>query len=594
MNPPSITAIIQQPTQRVIKKSSKALRKNIGQISGILFTLAGSLAVTGHFVLGMTEALDYDNPDNSQQSINVKKGVIITSAILSYISSLCLHVENNIEFCVKLTNMGKEKNKKIERGYYYITLPFSIPFSLLTALASTGLSYAGVKKTIELCLSNTSSLSLGERQGIIISSLAIAAIDFPQTLANEGKDTYEGMAILVQQGIPIFLNQLKKSPVYIQKSFQLLAERTKELAYALVKGPDNLCNEILGLFTKPARSLYKNKIQILSFTSVYVIPLLLTLGGSIAYGAQFYYGIDCLEEFIRDINKNSPNEGLLHFAIRYFGNCQEVINTVSYLKYPVAITSFINCLLFYGQYTVENTIDFEKYVFEKLSKTYYEIRHAHAAIYGYYQQCIGHFSFNSYDTDEYAGIFSQKLSCPSWQTMLETTCDWGSWLVILLIRWIYVGSSAALTIAGMDKLTNINFLNGLIGFSDVCQAYIVEGMETKEKMEALYHSAKEKVLHCLPVKSEHRSEEDEENPDLMENTALPTIKSYHSLQDIEMIEVNSTSTENTTLSPLNFFNSEQKKINTILSDFGKYPFFHKNNISETTPLNSINTINYNR
>ncbi|CAM4384963.1 MAG: hypothetical protein LEGION0398_MBIBDBAK_01118 [Legionellaceae bacterium] len=536
------------------KKPTRNLLKYIANFSSFLFTMGASLPVTGHFVLGMSQTKDFDIP----------KELIIISAISCYLSSFCMHEKNNRKFFVKLANICTEKKLKLNCHYYsIITIPLSSIISLLTASASTGLGYAGVKKIIELCISDVSSPNLS----IFISSSLIAALDFPQTLMNEGKDTYKGINKLASQDIPKLIKKVKELRLqHIQELLLTLKKMPKRIYDEYLGDADQLCTGMLKVFTIPFVYGYKNKAQIVSMISVRFIPILLALGGSFAYGTMFFYGVECLKEFVRDFDKFLPEDSLLHLAILQCKDNKELIEPI--LQYSVGLTSFINCYLFYGEYTIKNTIEYEKWILDSLSKTYYEIRHAHAAIYSKYQGCIGDFSVNPYDTDEYKGILSQKFSCPRWQKMLEATCDWGYWFLILFIRYDYVLASFALTYTGMNELTSIIFLKCLIGFCDLWQAYVVESIETHKKTQVFYTSAKEKVLNCLPIAGDSFAAVDEENPTSIIATTVTSenlliIKSHHTLND----KVN--------------------EIKTKFIDFGKYPFFYKETLNERT----VNTEN---
>lgn len=302
-------------------QSLSRLEKTAGA-AAIIYTSFGAFPVACHFVLGTYEAIEYlEKVYKISVPLNVSRGIAAATAVTSSINSFCVNRPHARHLITKAadavqTYYSPDYHPDSPSMSAVISWVIGAPATLLTALASAGLSYGGAQTMLSLMFTNGIA---NKNYSIILVSAGFAGIDFGQTSATEGWHLITG---------------LQKLPRQLQQTIYHLAQWRQR----------NNCRTI--------------SIDALRTALKYTLPLLFALIESSAFGFQFGFGMDNAEIMFKDL----------------LGDKSTLAELCSYLKYPTIAASFLSCLFLQGKYLIRSTVLFEEIAYQKLLHVYHGAR----------------------------------------------------------------------------------------------------------------------------------------------------------------------------------------------------------------------------
>lgn len=426
--------------------------KHTGRLAGGTLTFIGSGAVAAHFILGMYELMEYIKKHTGAHfSAPIVDIVVGVTGVSCYVASFCLNGKNAVEviqsFLQGAHNRCFGQRRAMPSRYSKLNLALSvttgIPVIAATALASFGLSYGGTKQFLSATFSiaDRSSVSL---DCIIFSSMALASVDYLQTLFTEGRHTVEGLQEIFAKTVEAIkyisglATQGYQKITAIPPSVKTLMDELWCSLQNNAADPDQMFDSLLQVLISAGPRLLKAGKVSLVVLMAGILPITLSLIGASATGAQFYFGIDCIAKLIEDLFL-IQNPFVQSIVRKLFGSPKGVTSLVGQLAYPSAIAAAISSFFLNGRYLIIKTIVFEKLTYRYAAQGLYEFKYFY------------HRYANPNELESYAGIFSQ-IYRPSGNDIANLLVTCSVLLPMLGMVLCYATASSALTFVSMNEI----------------------------------------------------------------------------------------------------------------------------------------------
>lgn len=472
-----------RPAASARKSDLSPVAKYLGIGVGVPLAAIGSLPVATHYLLGVYQFTKFIEEKFGRPWSRAIIGVLTgATAISCYLTNLSLNGTHVIDVTQKTFNSlgcrradkGRVRQSRYSRFNHAASWSIGIPLILMTAAASSGLSYEGTKELLLLIANyfHPQGISSEWVDAITLTSFSLANVDFIQTLFTEGRHTIEGLLDLLPKGVNLvkYLGRLLKESILHLADLpdaarQLLHNFADWLNQPAIDAETarNKYFEVVVNLTKIAANTGKTTIVL---CLVAVLPVMLSLIGATGAGAQFYYGgAECIINLIKDLCavKTSTFRSIIHTILGDGRKAQEI---AQYFGYPIAISAGVTSFFLNGKYLIIKAIAFEQQLYRMAAGAVYEAKYLAQRLY---------YSNSAVELEPYQGIFAD-LDWPTLNDKANILVKATITIPILLMITWQALASAGLTFVGMDELfPSLLWLSITVAIFDGLQAITTEG-----------------------------------------------------------------------------------------------------------------------